>query len=152
MEGLNSSNTESGDVAPAPRPLSERAFAAAGVLTIAGGSAVVTIFDPAKMSIFPVCPLLALTGLACPGCGLTRGFHALFHGRWIEALDFNFLVPVWAVVFGYVLISLVVLAIRGKGLPLWMTTPNFLWTFMIVLLVFGVLRNIPVWPLTILFP
>lgn len=130
----------------------ERIYAAVGVLAIAGGSVVVAFFDPAKVSIFPFCPLLALTGFACPGCGLTRGFHALFHGRLIEALDFNLLIPVWAVIFGYVCISLLLIAVRGKGLRMWMTTPAFLWSFMIVLLTFGMLRNIPVWPLTILFP
>lgn len=133
------------------KPL-ERLSAAAGVAVMAGGSAAVWYFDPAKANFFPVCPLYSLTGLACPGCGLTRGFHSLFHGDIIPALDFNLLVPVWAVIFGYVWISLLFLTIRGRSLPMWMTTPQFLWAFMIVLLTFGVLRNIPLWPLTILFP
>lgn len=130
----------------------ERLTAASGVVAMTVGSAAVAYFDPAKANFFPVCPLLALTGLACPGCGLTRGFHELFHGRLIPALDFNLLLPVWVVIFGYILISLLLLAVRGKGLPMWMTSPRFLWAFMIVLLTFGVLRNIPIWPLTILFP
>lgn len=133
------------------KPL-ERVSAAVGVLAMAGGSAAIAYFDPAKANFFPVCPLYSLTGLACPGCGLTRGFHALFHGDIIPALDFNLLLPVWVVIFGYVWISLLVLAVRGRALPMWMTSPKFLWAFMIVLLTFGVLRNIPVWPLTILFP
>jgi hypothetical protein len=132
--------------------LFERLTAASGVAVLTVGSAAVAYFDPAKANFFPVCPLLALTGLACPGCGLTRGFHALFHGDIIPALDFNLLVPVWAFIFGYVWISLLLRAVRGKGLPMWMTRPQFLWAFMIVLITFGVLRNIPVWPLTILFP
>lgn len=133
------------------KPL-ERVSAATGVVAMVGGSAAVWYFDPAKANFFPVCPLYSLTGLACPGCGLTRGFHALFHGDWIGALDFNLLIPVWAVIFGYVWVSLLLLAVRGKGLPMWMKDPKFLWAFMIALLTFGVLRNIPVWPLTILFP
>jgi hypothetical protein len=139
-------------VTPSPRPITERVAAGAGVLAMAGGSAFVAYFDPTKANFFPVCPLFALTGLACPGCGLTRGFHALFNGDIIPALDFNFLIPVWAAIFGYVLVSLTLLAVRGRGLYMWPTRPNFLWSFMIVLLVFGVVRNIPVWPLTILFP
>jgi hypothetical protein len=133
-------------------PLVERATAAAGVAILAGGSAFVAYFDPSTHQFFPVCPLFALTGLACPGCGLTRGFHALFHGDVATALGFNLLIPVWAVIFGYVGISLLLLAIRGKGLPMWPTWPRFLWTFMIVLLVFGVVRNIPVYPFSLLFP
>ncbi len=133
-------------------PLAERLTAAAGVVAMAGGSAAVTYFDPTTAGFFPVCPLYTLTGFACPGCGLTRGFHALFHGDIPTALHFNVLIPVWAAIFGYVFISSVLLAVRGKGLPMWPTWPRFLWTFMIVLLVFGVVRNIPVYPFTILFP
>ncbi|MFN0140442.1 MAG: DUF2752 domain-containing protein [Pyrinomonadaceae bacterium] len=129
-----------------------RIAAAAGALTIAGGSAAVWYFDPAKANFFPACLLLSVTGFACPGCGLTRGFHELFHGRFIPALDFNLLIPVWAFIFGYLWISLLMLAVRGRGLPMWMKHPKFLWASMVVLLTFGVLRNIPVWPLTILFP
>ena len=121
-------------------------------IAMAAGSTLVALFDPAKSSFFPVCPLYSITGFACPGCGLTRGFHELFNGRFIPALDFNFLIPVWTVVFGYVWVSLVLTAVRGRGLPMWPTRPKFLWVFLILLVVFGVLRNIPSWPFTILFP
>lgn len=134
------------------RTVSERLLSFAGAGVILGGSGVVGYFDPSTTHFFPVCPLFALTGFACPGCGLTRGFHALFHGDVLMALDFNALIPVWAVIFGYVFVSLLLLAARGKGLPMWPTNPKFLWTFMIVLLAFGVLRNLPVYPFTILFP
>ncbi len=129
-----------------------RATSAAAVAGIAGGSFLVAIYDPTKAGFFPVCPLFELTGLACPGCGLTRGFHALFHGDVLTALDFNALLPIWAVVIAYVWVSLLVYTIRGKGLPMWPTHPKFLWAFFIVLFTFGVLRNIPIYPLTILFP
>ncbi len=134
------------------RWVTKRLLAATAAAAMAGGVAVVALFDPSKAGFFPVCPLLTVTGIACPGCGLTRGFHSLFHGDIIPALDFNLLVPVWAVIFLYVFVSLAVLAVRGKALPMWPTRPWFLWTFLIVLIVFGVLRNIPVWPLTILYP
>jgi hypothetical protein len=133
-------------------PTIERLTAAAGVAVMIGGSGAVAYFDPAKANFFPVCPLFALTGIACPGCGLTRGFHSLFHGDIISAIDFNALIPVWAVIFAYVFVSLILLALRGRGLPMWPTWPRFLWAFMIVLLFFGVARNIPIYPFTILFP
>lgn len=130
----------------------ERVSAAFGATALLGGAAFVAFFDPTKASFFPQCPLLSLTGFACPGCGLTRGFHALFHGDIVTAIDFNALIPIWTVVFGWGFVSLVLLAIRGRGLPMWLTYPNVLWGFLIVLVGFGVLRNIPAWPLTILFP
>lgn len=130
----------------------ERVLAAGAVSAAAVGSAFVWYFNPTEVHFFPVCPLYALTGLACPGCGLTRGFHALFTGDIPTALHFNALLPVWAIIFAYVFVSMVLLAIRGKGLPMWPTNPKFLWTFMIVLLVFGVVRNFPAYPFSLLFP
>lgn len=130
----------------------ERSIAASGVAAIAAGSGAIAYFDPSVANFLPVCPLYTLTGFACPGCGLTRGFHALFHGDILTALDFNALIPVWVVIFGYLWISLMLLAVRGKGLPMWPARPAFLWIFMVVLLLFGVVRNIPAWPFTILFP
>lgn len=42
----------------------------------------------------PRCPVAALTGLDCPGCGTGRGLHALANGDVTGAFDFNALVPV----------------------------------------------------------
>ena len=133
-------------------PIVERLLAGAGAAAMAGSAAFVAFFDPLTENFFPVCPLFQMTGYACPGCGLTRGFHALFHGDFVTAVDFNALIPVWAVVFGYVFVSLILLAVRGRGLPMWPMRPKFLFTMVVVLLAFGVLRNVPVYPLTFLFP
>jgi Protein of unknown function (DUF2752) len=128
-------------------------IAAAGMVALSGAaSALVGYFDPSTATFFPLCPLYAFTGFACPGCGLTRGFHALFHGRLWQALHFNALIPVWTVIFGYVFISMILLVFRGRGLHMWPATPQFLWLFMVVLIAFGVLRNLPIYPLSLLFP
>ncbi len=139
-------------VQPVQLPNSLRISAAGGVAALAGGSAFVAYVDPSKNSIMPVCPLFALTGCACPGCGLTRAFHALFNGDIITAIDFNLLTPFWAIIFAYTAISLALIAIRGRGLPMWPTDTRFMTVFGIALISFGVLRNIPVYPFTILFP
>ena len=129
-----------------------RLLAGLGVVGMTAGVVLVKLIDPARSNLFPVCPLFSMTGFACPGCGLTRGFHSLFRGDIIPAIDFNALIPVWAVIFGWVWLSLLLTLVRGKGLPMWPTYPKFLWTFLIVLVGFGILRNVPIWPLTILFP
>lgn len=130
----------------------ERFLAAAGVATMAAGAAAVWHFDPSETSIFPVCPMYSMTGFACPGCGLTRGFHALFHGDLLGALDHNALLPFFAALIGFFLVSLMLLAVRGRGLRVDLLKPRMLWSFFILLIVFGIARNLPVYPFSILFP
>lgn len=38
-----------------------------------------------------LCPFRAVTGLDCPGCGMTRGLSAAVRGRWAFAADSNLL-------------------------------------------------------------
>lgn len=132
--------------------LTERLAAATGAAALVAGSAAVWYFDPVKESFFPVCPLYRLTGFACPGCGMTRAFHALFHGDLMAALDFNALVPVFAALLVYFFVSLVLYAARGRGLRIDLLQPRAVWIAFAVMLGFGVLRNIPAYPFSILFP
>ena len=129
-----------------------RIAAGFGAAAMAAGAAMVYYVDPSKPNFLPVCPLFTMTGYACPGCGMTRGFHALFHGDIISAIDFNALIPFWALLFGYGFLGLLVTAVRGRGFKLLKFNPLLLWLILFVVVAFGVLRNIPVWPFTILFP
>jgi hypothetical protein len=132
--------------------LIERVVAASGATAMAAGAGVVSYFEPASTGFFPVCPLYSLTGFACPGCGLTRGFHALFHGDVLGALDYNAMLPFFAALIGFGFVSLVYFAVRGKRIPVNLLHPNALWVFLVLLLVFGVTRNLPWYPFTVLFP
>ena len=40
-----------------------------------------------------ICPIRMLTGLSCPGCGTTRAANAVLHGRFADALSYNYLLP-----------------------------------------------------------
>lgn len=42
-----------------------------------------------------LCNLKRFTGLDCPGCGLTRSFIALGHGRLRDSIRFNPAGPLW---------------------------------------------------------
>lgn len=130
----------------------ERILAAAGVLAAGGASLFVWYFNPSTQGIFPVCPLFKFTGLACPGCGLTRGFHALFHGEVRAALDFNLMLPVYAVFFAYLFLAMSLIALRGRGISFNFLRPAVVWGFLITSFVFAVLRNLPVYPFTVLYP
>lgn len=65
----------------------------AGVL---GTSLLVTPDDieAGRVLLSPSCPTQVLFGKPCPTCGMTRGFAALGHGRWDEALRHNRGTPV----------------------------------------------------------
>ena len=54
-------------------------------------------FDPNQQVWMPKCPLRLLTGWNCPACGLQRAAHALLHGRFVEALTYNYFI----VIFNY---------------------------------------------------
>ncbi len=128
----------------------ERVLAAAGILAATTGAFVIGYFNPTTAGFFPVCPLHAVTGLNCPGCGLTRGFHALFHGDVLGALHFNALLPVYLFVGIYFLVSLSLIVVKGRGLSFNIFKPHLLWGFLIVLIIFGIMRNLPFYPFTIL--
>jgi hypothetical protein len=104
------------------------------------GAAVLFFFDPTKNNFYPICQFHLLTGLYCPGCGATRATYQLLHGNFLAALHYNAL---------YV-ISLAALATRGvwflkrnyyRQSVRFFVPPNALWTFLVVAIVFVVLRN-----------
>ena len=131
---------------------SERLLAGAGLLTFGAGCFVVWYFKPGEDSFFPGCPLLEHTGLACPGCGLTRGFHALFHGDIYTALDYNALVPVFAIGFAWAMFLMGNVVIRGKKLTFSLFPESLIYASIVLLALFGILRNLPYEPFSFLFP
>ena len=68
-------------------------MAIAGGIAIAG-CVVVGIVDPNKTQMFPACAFKAMTGLDCPGCGMTRGLHALLNGDVVRAMSHNILLVI----------------------------------------------------------
>jgi hypothetical protein len=59
---------------------------ALGATTVLVVSALFTPEDPPAVS---VCAFYSITGLPCPGCGLTRAFCCISHLRWGDAWGFN---------------------------------------------------------------
>ena len=125
-------------------------LAIAGVVLLAG-TAVLYAFDPEQSHFFPPCPLHALTGLYCPGCGSTRALHQLLHGHVAAAFDFN---PLLVVALPFVLV--------GVARELWRLArgdapPNrlpggWVWAVLVVVVAFGVLRNLPWGPVRWMAP
>ena len=90
------------------------------------------------------CPFHALTGLPCPGCGLTRSTMACLHGRLDEALSWHLLGPLVPVVFLAAVTVVVLPARRGEALidRLWRTERRLHagWVLLAVLVGYWVLR------------
>lgn len=128
----------------------ERAFALTGTAAAFSALLIIKQINPAQSNLFPACLFHTLTGLNCPGCGATRGMHALLNGDILTALHFNAMLIVFVPLMIYGFVWLILFGIRGKGLPI----PNFaarsLWMFLILMLGFGVLRNLPFYPFNLL--
>lgn len=137
------------DATPTPTP-APTAFAAARRLlvplgTLAGVAAAfayVGAVDPNEPGHYPVCPLLRLTGIYCPGCGGLRSAHDFVTGDFGAAIGANALA-----VAGYVLFAVlwVVWAVRAtRGLPFRVDLKDaHWWGIGAVLLAFSVVRNLP---------
>jgi hypothetical protein len=114
-----------------------------GVLAaVVGAFAYVGAVDPNQPGHYPVCPLLRLTGVYCPGCGGLRSAHAVMHGDFAAALTDNALAVVGYLVFAVVWTVWVVRSARGRPMRIDLG-PVHLWSAGALLLVFTVVRNLP---------
>jgi len=109
-------------------------------------------FDPSHVRLW-VCTFHAFTGLYCPGCGATRATHELLHGRLLSALHDN---AFWVAVLPLAACAAVAEGLRlarGRGLNHSLFgNPRLLIALAVVGLLFGLLRNIPAYPWTLLVP
>lgn len=111
--------------------------------TVVAAVGVLAAVDPNEPGHYPTCPLLATTGLWCPGCGSLRAVHALVGGDVPTALQRNpftvlvvpFLAWAW---LRWVGMSLGWLPPRRSAAPAWAV-----WTLLVAVLGFWVLRNVP---------
>jgi hypothetical protein len=122
-------------------------FAAAGLLA----AVALFCFDPTLYHFYPRCIFHSATGLMCPGCGSLRALHELLHGRVAAAFRFNpLLMACLPLLAGYVGASawrrFHLQSARPTLSPVWM------WTFLAVVVLFGVLRNLPGEPFAMLRP
>ena len=110
-------------------------------------------FTPGRGSFFWVCPLHRLTGLYCPGCGGQRALHALLHLRVSEALSQNLAaVVIVGPVAAYALVRHTLRAVRARWLPPAPRNPAWIYWLAGVLVLFGILRNLPFPPFDWLAP
>ncbi len=117
-----------------------------GCSLLALALAILAFFDPSTHQLFPSCAFHEVTGLYCPGCGSTRCLHSLLNGDMAAALGYNPLA----------VLAMPVLA-AGIFLPTekrrkWTGHPATGWTMFFAILAFGLLRNLPAYPFSLLAP
>lgn len=136
-----------------PRPGPRRAPWLVPVAMLGGGVLLLLWWvDPRQVAV-PLCVLHQATGLHCPGCGATRATHELLHGRLFSALQDNALWVLSLPVVLYGVASETRRILRGRALPGdLLRRPRLLFLIAAVALVFGVLRNIPCFPFSMLAP
>lgn len=61
---------------------------------MAGGGALVLGLSRLGLGLWP-CPFLRVTGLPCPGCGMTRSCLAILHGDWAAMWALHPFAPVF---------------------------------------------------------
>ena len=108
----------------------------------AAGTVYLAAVDPNHAGHYPTCPFLYLTGHPCPGCGTLRAVHDLATGHPLDALHRN---PLAVLLLPVAVLALAAWIRRDAlGRPRTWTIPVWLgWTFIGVVLVFGLLRNLP---------
>lgn len=112
------------------------AGAAVGAATL-----LVALRDPHVAGSYGFCPLLELTGLACPLCGGLRATHDLAHLDLAGAWSANALWTLTAPVVVAVWLAWLVAAIRGRPFRGLSSTAG--WVTLGVALTFFVARNLP---------
>lgn len=135
----------SGVVAGASRRARFRGLAPQGVVLggAVAGALVVAFRDPNESGHYPSCPFLTMTGYYCPGCGMTRLVHALTHGDVGTAFGLNPLLFALLPVLGYLYARWTVLSVRGRPMRSALFRPAVVYSFLGVLAVYWVVRNLP---------
>jgi hypothetical protein len=103
---------------------------------------VLFFFDPNRFGFYPFCTFYRTTGLLCPGCGSLRALHRLLHGRVVEAIHFNALLVLSLPLVGCYAFVMIQRQRRGRGAAM-AIRPAWLWCGLGIVILFGVLRNLP---------
>ena len=102
----------------------------------------------------PPCILYQTTGLYCFGCGMGRALLSLLHGKIYAAFRYHPLLPFILPFVSYYLLKIYLAFLAGRDI-LPAPTVKKRWvgiTVAVVVIAFGVLRNIPIFPFTLLAP
>lgn len=113
---------------------------------------IVYIYHPATQVKILACPFRLLTGLYCPGCGSIRAMTQLLQGNIFKAAKHNVLAVAFFPLLVWVTVGKVKLLITGKGLPSIPFTARWMRVLLALIILFTLLRNLPITQLAFLTP
>ncbi|MSS62814.1 DUF2752 domain-containing protein [Lachnospiraceae bacterium WCA-693-APC-MOT-I] len=96
-----------------------------------------------QTGLYLPCMFYKITGLYCPGCGMTRMLIQLLHGNIKSAFYYNrllfFLIPILTVF----IVILMIQYVKKGTMDVNKKMNNCFILFIIFLIIFGILRNLP---------
>lgn len=110
------------------------------------------VLNPAEHQIFPRCVFNALTGYYCPGCGSQRAIHSLLHLDLAGVVSYNILFIPAFLLLSYHYSFRVINNIFNSKLPNIFYFKSTPWIIFGVVVVFFILRNLPIYPFSVLAP
>lgn len=96
-----------------------------------------------EFGIYVPCFLNYVTGLYCPGCGLTRMLYSMLEGNFYQAFRLN---PLMFIATPFIFLLIVDYLVSGffKRKPIITKIPNVIWYLLIVVfIIYGIMRNMP---------
>lgn len=109
-------------------------------------------YNPSESNIFPKCPFYSFTGLYCPGCGSQRAIHEFLHGNIFEGLKHNFLIMLLPTVLIYDWTVIVINKYSEKPIKNILHSSKTTYIILILVMSFWMLRNINLYPFTVIAP
>lgn len=101
------------------------------------------LHNPSSSRLFPPCPFHYLTGWYCPGCGSLRAAHQLLHGEIAAAFSLNPLMVLFLPFVAYGLFAGLWNSTFTKPLPVVRLPAWWIWAILIVIILYGIARNLP---------
>ena len=101
----------------------------------------------------PPCIFYELTGLYCPGCGAGRAMLALMRGDFLAALDHQPLMLMLSPFLAYYVLKVYIAFVFERDvLPFFRVSTGMAVTLTATIVAYWILRNIPVFPFSVLAP
>jgi len=109
-------------------------------------------YNPVEFTYAPQCLFNKFTGLYCTGCGTARSLHALLHGKFLEAIDFNILTVASLPFLFYALIAETIRKFTRFKIRAVDISTRLIQLLLILIIIFTILRNIRIPAFSVIAP